>query len=37
MTWCYALPDNQWERLKDWLPGREGSVGASAKDKMIFK
>ena len=23
----YALRDDQWERIKDTLPGREGHVG----------
>jgi transposase len=23
----YALRDDQWERIKDLLPGREGHVG----------
>ncbi len=26
----------QWERLKDWLPGRKGSVGVIAKDKRLL-
>ncbi|MEP0884785.1 IS5/IS1182 family transposase, partial [Trichocoleus sp. ST-U3] len=30
MTRRYALRDDQWERLKDLLPGREGTVGATA-------
>ena len=32
----YALQDDQWERLKDLLPGREGSVGVAAKDNRLF-
>jgi hypothetical protein len=24
----YALRDDQWDRIKDFLPGREGHVGA---------
>lgn len=32
----YALRDDQWERLKDLLPGREGSVGVTAKDNRLF-
>lgn len=32
----YALRDDQWERIKDWLPGREGYVGGTAKDNRLF-
>jgi transposase len=32
----YALHDHQWERIKDLLPGREGHVGANAKDNRLF-
>jgi transposase len=32
----YALRDDQWERIKDFLPGREGSVGVMAKDNRLF-
>ena len=32
----YALRDDQWERIKDILPGKEGDVGASAKDNRLF-
>ena len=32
----YALRDDQWERIKDFLPGREGHVGVSAKDNRLF-
>jgi transposase len=32
----YALHDDQWERIKDLLPGREGHVGANAKDNRLF-
>jgi transposase len=28
----YALRDDQWDRIKDILPGREGHVGVTAKD-----
>jgi hypothetical protein len=28
----YGLRDDQWERIKDLLPGRIGQVGASAQD-----
>ena len=32
----YALRDDQWERIKDILPGREGHVGVTAKDNRLF-
>lgn len=32
----YALRDDQWDRIKDWLPGREGHVGGTAKDNRLF-
>ena len=32
----FGLRDDQWERIKDLLPGREGSVGATAKDNRLF-
>ena len=32
----YALRDDQWERMKDLLPGREGHVGGTAKDNRLF-
>ena len=32
----YALRDDQWERIKDLLPGREGTVGVTAKDNRRF-
>ena len=28
----YALRDDQWDRIKDFLPGREGHVGGTAAD-----
>lgn len=36
MTRRYALRDDQWERIKDMLPGREGHVGVTAKDNRLF-
>jgi transposase len=36
MTRRYALRDNQWERIKDLLPGREETVGVTAKDNRLF-
>ncbi len=32
----YGLRDDQWERIKDWLPGRVGHVGATAQDNRRF-
>lgn len=32
----YALRDDQWERIKDFLPGREGHVGGTAFDNRLF-
>jgi transposase len=32
----YGLRDDQWDRIKDLLPGREGHVGATAKDNRLF-
>jgi len=32
----YGLRDDQWERMKDLLPGREGHVGVTAKDNRLF-
>src|SRR5258708_40021357 len=32
----YALRDDQWDRVKDILPGREGHVGVTAKDNRLF-
>ena len=31
-----ALREDQWERIKDLLPGREGHVGVRAKDNRLF-
>jgi len=36
MTRRHALRDDQWDRIKDLLPGREGSVGVTAKDNRLF-
>jgi IS5 family transposase len=30
------LRDDQWERIKDFLPGREGHVGGNAADYRLF-
>src|SRR3970282_1273890 len=32
----YGLRDDQWERIKDMLPGREGHVGVTARDNRLF-
>ena len=32
----YSLRDDQWERIKDLLPGREGYVGGTAVDNRLF-
>src|SRR5439155_647960 len=32
----YALRDDQWDRIKEELPGREGHVGVTAKDNRLF-
>ena len=32
----FGLRDDQWERIRDWLRGREGHVGATAKDNCRF-
>src|SRR6516162_2158853 len=32
----YGLRDDQWERIKDMLPGKVGDVGATARDNRRF-
>ena len=32
----YGLRDDQWERIRDFLPGREGHVGGTAVDNRLF-
>ena len=32
----YALRDDQWDRIKDDLPGQPGTVGATAADNRLF-
>ena len=32
----YALRDDQWDRIKDFLPGRDGHVGGTAADNRLF-
>lgn len=36
MTRRYVLKDEQWERIKDLLPGKDGDVGVTAKDNRLF-
>ena len=36
MTKRYALRDDQWEQIKDLLPGRTSTVGVTAKDNRLF-
>src|SRR5437879_6337107 len=35
-TQRFGLRDDQWERIKDLLPGREGHVGGNAADNRLF-
>ena len=32
----HALRHDQWDRIKDLLPGREGWVGVTARDNRLF-
>jgi transposase len=32
----FGLRDDQWERIKDSLPGRAGHVGGTALDNRLF-
>jgi transposase len=32
----FGLRDDQWERIKDFLPGRESRVGGNAADNRLF-
>lgn len=36
MTRRYGLRDDQWEKIKNVLPGREDTVGVTAKDNRLF-
>lgn len=36
MTRRHALRDDQWERIKDILPGQPNDVGVTAKDNRLF-
>jgi hypothetical protein len=32
----HAISDEQWERIKDFLPGQPGDPGVTAKDTRLF-
>ena len=32
----HALRDDQWDRIKDILPGREGHAGGTVADNRLF-
>jgi transposase len=32
----YGLRDDQWDRIKDWLPGKPGDRGVTAQDNRRF-
>ena len=32
----FGLRDDQWDRIKDILPGRKGHVGGTAPDNRLF-
>src|SRR6266849_5533670 len=32
----HAISDEPWERIKDFLPGREGDPGVTAEDNRLF-
>ena len=36
MSYNYALTDNQWNRIKDLLPGKITDPGVTAKDNRLF-
>jgi transposase len=36
MVRCYGLRDDQWEKSKALLPGREDTVGVTAKDNRLL-
>ena len=36
MTRRYGLRDDQWGRIEKMLPGREDTVGVTAKDNRLF-
>jgi transposase len=32
----HEISDDQWDRIKDLLPGKEGDPGVTAKDNRLF-
>lgn len=32
----YGLRDDEWARIEDFLPGRDGTVGVTAQDNRLF-
>ncbi|GGE82768.1 IS5 family transposase [Massilia psychrophila] len=36
MTKRYELRDDQWEKIKDLLPGRDAHVGRTSRDNRLF-
>src|ERR1700691_2739271 len=32
----HEIPDDQWDRIKDLLPGKAGDPGVTAKDNRLF-
>jgi transposase len=32
----YGLRDDQWKKIKDLLPGRDGTVSVTAKENRLF-
>ena len=36
MTSRYGLREDQWNKIRDLLPGREGAVGVTARDNRLF-
>lgn len=36
MTYTSQLRDDQWERIKESLPGKYGDVGVTAQDNRCF-
>ena len=36
MTRRYGLRDDQWKKIENLLPGREETVGVTAKDNRLF-
>ena len=32
----YGLREDQWEAIRDWLPGRQGTRGVTARDNRLF-